>query len=181
MRLNLKVYSIDDVEGLVGGYNLKIKCKGKIRNVRCSDHISIKDLIKPYLCPSSHQWWMKDATRKKIAKKLKDEKILEKQYGSFEELYDMLLKLKITSGELFRYDLALRISQCLNILPKDYVYLHAGAEMGAKILTDKGLIKLPAKWKHCVGKGIFDNIFPNMESIDIENILCVHKKDFKNL
>lgn len=33
LRLNLEVYSADDVEGLVGGYNLKIKCKGRSKNL----------------------------------------------------------------------------------------------------------------------------------------------------
>lgn len=186
LHLELQMYSIDKIEDLVSGYVPKIEYKGKIYRLWCRCGIKkagvrFEDLIRPFQTPCPHQWWMNESTRNNIVDKLKKAKVLEQQYKCFEELYDKLVKMKITSGDLFRYDLSLRISQCLNILPKDYVYLHAGAADGAEVLHNKGLIKLPAEWKYRVRKNVFDKLFPNMEAIDIENLLCIHKKDFEKL
>ena len=186
LRLSLQMNTIDDVEGLVSGYIPLIEHNGRIFRLWCRPeieraNISVDDLVKPYKRPYPHQRWMKETTRRKIARRLTDEKVLEKQYADFDELYDELLRLKITTGELFRYDLALRIGHCMGLLPKGSVYLQEGALKGAQILHDKGLIALPEEWKHRVERTVFDDVFPDLDAMDIENILCVHKADFQEL
>lgn len=185
IHLELQMYSIDDVKHLVSGYVPKIiGPDGKVYRLWCKSGIKktevcLEDLIKPYEGPCPHQYWMKEGTRNKIVDKLENNKVLEKSYANFEELYDELVRLKITRGDLFRYDLALRIGKCLDTLPKDYVYLHRGALEGAQVLQTKGLVTLPASWKYRVEKSVFAKLFPDMEAFDIENLLCIHKEDFK--
>ena len=183
LRLSLQMITIDDVEGLVSGYTLQLKQDDRICGISCKSKkplagVSVDDLVKPYISPYPHQWWMKKTTRRKIAQRLIDEKVLERQYASFDELYDELLRLKLTTGDLFRYDLALRIGHCMGLSPKAYVYLHRGALEGARALHDKDLVTLPEKWEHRVKREVFDDVFPDLDAMDIENILCVCKKKF---
>ncbi|MCH5308384.1 MAG: hypothetical protein J1E58_00885 [Prevotella sp.] len=175
----LKTYSVNDVKGLVCGHTLMRKCCGKICAVKCcGDEFPIDDLVKPK-CPNPHQWRIKKSIREKVAKQLVEKKIFKKHYNNFEELYDEIKQ--IASGQLFRYDIAKRIGHCIGIAPKDYVYLQCGAKDGAKVLRDKKAILLPSRISFRVKKSVFDDAFPNMESIDIENLLCIHKKEFEKL
>lgn len=184
-QIELQQYTIEDVEGIVSGYTPRIMIKGHPHRLWCCSTITdckIENLIKPYLWPHPHQWWMsnKETFRNRIANRLKETNALNRAYTDFEELYDSLRPI-IIRGDLFRYDLARRIGYCLNVYPKEYVYLHEGAKEGAEILDSKGYIKIPKKWSIRVHSDVFEKALPNIDAIDIENLLCIYKRDFTNL
>ncbi len=181
----LSQYTIQDVSGLVTGYTPYVLVNGQSRRIWCCSSINISQLeiIQPYVAPHPHQWWMKNLTnyQNKVKNILISYHVLTKTYSSFEDLYDSLAQLGITSGKLYLYDLARRIGHCLGIYPRDYVYLHEGALKGAEILHNRGKIKLPANWNTRVKTLIFNQVFPNVDSIDIENILCIYKESLKTV
>lgn len=189
-QIELSFYSFNDLKGIVSGYDLYyIACNGNPVKFWCyhGDFTNAQNLTfcKPYSWPHSHQWWMKrlgDTYREKIADKLTNDGVQQWNYQDFDDLYDHLVKLNITSGKLFRYDLARRIGRCLNVLPGKSVYLHEGALRGAQILNKKGFINLPPNFDPIkdvrVDKAIFGGVFPGISSMDIENILCIYKKEF---
>ena len=178
----LQQYSLNDLSGLVTGYIPRVLVNGKIRRVWCCGRINVGGLplVTPYLAPHPHQWWIKKTPKfkKRVEAALLTHHILTQKYTSFDDLYDTLRKKKISSGELFIYDLTRRISHCLQLRPSKYVYLHNGAKDGAEELNRRGKITLPNGWSVRVDISVFRKIFPNMDSIDIENVLCIYKNDF---
>lgn len=183
-KLELNHYSLNNIEEIVSGCAIFIRLKSnKLQRLWCNkqNHTNINQNNLVYGWPNEHQWWMKNnnAFRTKIANVIRN-KILPKKskFNDFDDLYDELLKINITSGDLFRYDLTRRLAYCMKLQPSKYVYLHRGAEKGAMILHSKGLVKLPANYSKRVDLSVFAGLFPNMDSIDIENLLCIHKKDF---
>lgn len=185
-QLELKQYSINDIEGLVSGYKPHVLIDGQEKILWCcGNSINTNEIIllPPSDWPHPHQWWMKGKTelRNKYVNKLLSCNILKKKYVDFEELYNELVSINITQGDLFRYDLARRIGYCLGIRPQNYVYLHKGAQKGAEELHKKGYIALPVGWEKHVRIDIFSSIFPNIDAIDIENLLCIYKEAFCKL
>lgn len=185
-QLELKQYSINDIEGIVSGYKPHVLIDGQEKKLWCCDSIIDTNeiiILPPSEWPHSHQRWMTGRTklRNKYVDKLRSSKVLQKKYGDFEELYDELVSINITQGDLFRYDLARRIGHCMGIAPQNYVYLHKGAKEGAKVLQEKGYIALPEKRERRVKIEFFSSIFPNIHAIDIENLLCIYKSVFRTI
>lgn len=104
-------------------------------------------------------------------------------FESFEDLHkyvsDKILDIKGISN-LTVYDTALKIGELLQpkLRPTEYVYVARGAMIGAKQLLGKQVVK------HNLIDGIklpislFKQYFPNLDSIDIEVILCIYKDCF---
>lgn len=187
-QLELGLYSIDDTPGLVSGYTPCVNRKGKLTRIWCcGDNYNIIDasnLVHPAPWPHPHQWWMsrKVEYRRKASMRIQERGVLTKSFSNFEELYDYLRnEVKITRGKLYCYDLARRIGYCRGINPAKFVYLHEGAEKGAKTLEEMGFLSLPKNWEIRVPAEIFDPVFPNIPPIDIENILCIYDKVFKTI
>lgn len=92
------------------------------------------------------------------------------QCGDFEQLYELLDKEAKTVkhiGALVCYDTALRIGSALNILPRNYVYLHAGAQLPNE-KKNRDRIETAAL------KDVLANTLP---SFHIENFLCIYQED----
>ena len=181
-QLELNYYSLNNVEDIVSGYKIYIKLpNGKLQRLWCNNknHANLNPNNLYIFWPNEHQWWMQNnnSLRTKIANIIRN-KVLTKSFSNFDDLYDELFKLNITSGDLLRYDITKRLAHCLNLPPSKYVYLHAGAKKGAHVLHQKGLINLPSNYSRRVNLNVFSGLFPNMDSIDIENLLCIYKKDF---
>lgn len=91
----------------------------------------------------------------------------------FTEIYDRLYRITESHsefGELFAYDVSLRIGSYLKVLPNN-IYLHAGAEKGYKSIF--GEVESPI-----VKKEVFSNLlidFEDLSPCQIENFLCVAK------
>ena len=142
-KKELSQYTIQDVSGLVTGYLPYVMVNGQPRKLWCCQSLEITglEIILPYVAPYPHQWWMKKLVnyQKKVKDLLISNHVLTKTYTSFEDLYDTLKGLGITNGKLYRYDLARRIGHCLGIYPRDFVYLHEGAQKVQKYFK-KGVL-----------------------------------------
>lgn len=82
-------------------------------------------------------------------------------------------------GNLTIYDVAVRLGAKYNILPKDYVYLHAGPMISAKHLEKIGRISLTKPCSPCVPISVFSpiySLFSSTTAFDIESGLCTKKK-----
>ena len=110
--------------------------------------------------------------------------------ATFEDLYDIVKKSinKVKGvGPLLCYDLTLRLGYLYEdpLLPKDYVYIQAGALNGIRALSNSknnGSLFQRKTWtnkKYHISK--FQGAFPNLESIFIEDFLCVFHKELSNL
>ena len=128
--------------------------------------------------------------KKETASKLKDLWPLP-PYRTFEELYDWVesnIKKPIHGiGPLTTYDIALRLGFLYDepLLPKEQVYIQAGAQTGIKALSaDPAYSSLfPERdWK--VGAypiADFKAAFGDMESMFIEDFLCVFHSQLASL
>lgn len=169
-------YTSQDVEAIVKGYSTYFK------GVMSANHVNTV-VTKADLCmPAGHQKWIDKwpAYAQRVQDTLSQSNIFQCK-GNFEDLYKELFKLDITKADLYRYDLCLRIGQCINIFPKDKVYLHKGALKGALELERLKWIQLPKQWRHCVDVSIFSQVFPNSTAKDIEDMLCIYKRSFKTI
>lgn len=110
-------------------------------------------------------------------KNLISNNVLSRTYSSFEDLYSEINKYRIKGklGDLFVYDVSLRIGYIKNILPQKYVYLQCGALIGAKNLVKHGKIPYGSIKGRVIPASVFSSVFPGMSSMDIENFLCVAK------
>lgn len=101
----------------------------------------------------------------------------------FDILFEIVKSCKISGiGELTIYDTALRIGSYLNVLPTR-VYLFRGAREGAMILFKKGYlidVKLK-KFGTTLLVSNFPKEFNHLEPFQIEQLLCIYKKDFEFL
>ena len=119
-QIELGLYSINDVEGLVSGYTPLVTINGKtIKLWCCSSMLNVNQPNVSTCWPHPHQWWMtnKVSYRRRIADMLIRDGIMSWQFSDFEELYDHLTNLGFTPGTLYHYDLARRIGHCLSIYP----------------------------------------------------------------
>lgn len=101
---------------------------------------------------------------------------------NFDEIYELFKKHRIYGiGKLTIYDVALRTSQNYKIYP-DYVYLHAGAKVGA---LNAGLIKKYGKNDKLTLDEISKKLhwLKGVKAYLIEDFLCIYKDDIsaKNL
>ncbi len=138
----------------------------------CSGNVNTKK--DSWEHPHPHQRRIKADLAKKYAIKLS--KLTMGNFKNFEELYDELTSERIgfPKGLLLSYDVALRIGHRLGIEPKDYVYIHNGAKVGAIAMRDKGYITLSKG--HRVPIDTFSKSLPGLSAADIEIFLCTNKK-----
>lgn len=99
------------------------------------------------------------------------------KFSDFEELYDFVKQTigKINGiGPLTVYDTTKRIGYLFDvpILPKQYVYLAAGALAGAKALLSKNRLKFREPIS------LFAPFLGTLGSIFIEDMLCIFKNEF---
>ena len=187
LRIDQQMYTFNDLKGLLMGYTPFImNSNGCVIKLWCCGvlpaNLSIANVITPYTCPCTHQWWMlHNHTFVDRALKILAGTGFVGFTGSFEDLYDYVESLGITKGRLLLYDLTRRIGACLGIYPKDFVYLQWGSLAGATILHNKGYITLPNPCGFRVPTSVFASVFPGIDSMDIENILCIHKKQLVKL
>lgn len=113
--------------------------------------------------------------------KLVDSVILTHSFYNFEDLHEevksILAGIPFAQGPLMVYDTALTIGSLLGVLPQKLIYLYAGAWDGAVILKGPKIIQ------HVMDVSPWQapSLFPDIDSLDIENILCDLKSLFKKL
>lgn len=120
-----------------------------------------------------------------VCKRLKGSALLTDSFSTFEDLYDEVYALLIKHskihgvGNLTVYDIALRIGYIRKeqILPKNQIYLFAGAFKGANNLlhSSPSLFNVSTIKKEDVyDMSIFNSPLSNMPSMFLEDLLCVY-------
>lgn len=106
----------------------------------------------------------------------------KKRYKSFEDLFREIKMLVCIFdldyiGPLTIYDIAKRQSRYLNCYPKEFVYAWRHSLTGAMNLL-KNDINLSKNKQAIIPTSIFSPYFLGLDSIDVENILCIMCKCF---
>ena len=106
--------------------------------------------------------------------------ILGTTYSSFEDLYDAVKSafkgIPFAQGNLTVYDTARNLALFIggNISPRDYVYLAAGAKVGAEALLGRKIKDFRIKVEEFKNVGLY----PALNAEEIEDLLCVYKSVF---
>ncbi|MBO7299780.1 MAG: hypothetical protein J6U53_00015 [Tidjanibacter sp.] len=145
-------------------------------------------------CP--HQWRVRHRALNNILEELNGQKERIASVHNFEELYKIVEETRVPYiGDLTIYDIAVRIGylQTPQVLPQEFVYIHAGAREGVMALYRCGLIKTKpsammnlqdfealARLKNIDKKQQQIPEFATYSMI-IENFLCVKRKDLVTL
>lgn len=122
----------------------------------------------------------KDSLKKAEKKLLKSENEF-RESKNFDEIFNAIqnkIEKEINGiGKMYTYDTALAIGRKLNKLP-EFIYLHKGTRKGAKLL--KITLKRGIKY---ISKDIegMPTEFRVFEPYEIEDILCIYKKDIENI
>lgn len=109
--------------------------------------------------------------------------IINKKFKDFETLHaevERILKgVKFAQGPLTVYDTSLNIGYILKVLPLKYIYLHAGAWEGANAIAPMFKLNI----RHIMETSVWQilSLFPYIDSMYIEDILCVFKKIFEKM
>lgn len=130
------------------------------------------------LLNNEHQYRTRNETKVSLAQALEDQRLQIIPTMTFEELYTEVGRLLGHMTDLLRYDITLRIGAVNGILPKDYVYLHAGALKGANALK-RCYPQLKVETPRVKLSDIVD-VVPELQGFtayDVEHFLCVnHEK-----
>lgn len=159
-------YSSDnkDLIILAGECSIKSMCR--------SNHVS-------YLWRFNYQ-----ETITTILNKINDTKLWVEPTGipinSFEELYDYVYKTINTPkikyiGQLVVYDICIRLVLFwghLNLMPKEYVYIHALPKRAYYRLVKEGILKKIVFTQGRIKMTDFTLYFPNLRADEIEDLLC---------
>ncbi|MBU3180656.1 hypothetical protein [Clostridium psychrophilum] len=189
---------------LVNQYK-KYFLKGLQQDLKCYSELSYDELIKNVSFaltssnPSSrieerkfdkkqrHQMRRTEKTLDSLYGKLSSikDKLLSKKNNkcTFEELYEYIAdeiylgENKINGvGPLFLYDTALRIGAYFEILPKNRVFIHSGAEVGLKYLLKLQLKKGNILDERSIDmRDIVNDELLKLKACYIEDFLCVYK------
>lgn len=184
MKIHKTISTFGDV---INVYNQSSagKLKKELDHYRQLSKIANKgaEEIAEELLTGSHQRYLNFAAamsyRDEAIRRLAQAKLWDKNFSDFESLYDAVCG--VIGGipyikDLVKYDVTKRLGAMFTpeITPKDYVYIQNGARTGAEKLLGadfKGVNRVP--------KSHFEPFFPNLSSVDIENILCVMKDYFR--
>lgn len=118
---------------------------------------------------------------RKAVDKLVESDILTHHFSDFEKIHkeveSILSGIHFVQGTLMVYDTALTIGSLLGVHPQKLIYLYAGAWDGAVILKGPKIIQ------HVMDVCLWQapSLFPGIDSMDIENMLCDLKSLFKKL
>ena len=138
--------------------------------------------------PNVHQYHLKKPVKTGCTNALKQDNIMSKKFNDFEELFDHIVDLfkpYFKNIGLAHYDTAKRIGWHMNpkVLPQKYVYIFCGAETGLQNLIGNGVICASDydRKNHRIPTSELQKIFPGMDSLFIEDMLCIYKDQLKNI
>ena len=132
------------------------------------------------LLDNEHQYRTRKETKVILAQALEDQCLQIIPTMTFEELYAEVGHALGHMTDLLHYDITLRIGAVNDILPKDYVYLHAGALKGANALKRHHYPQLKVNTPRVKLSDIVDAI-PELQGFtayDVEHFLCVYHNLF---
>lgn len=127
---------------------------------------------------NEHQYRTRKVTKDRLAHALEELRLQIYPSMTFEELYTEVGKVLGHMTDLLHYDVTLRIGAVNGILPKDFVYLHAGVLEGANALK-RCYPQLKVDTPRVKLSDIVD-VVPELQGFtayDVEHFLCVnHEK-----
>lgn len=131
-----------------------------------------------------HQYRISKANLQSFSKKLSKKEQEIRKCKNFSELHNVVNNCKIKGvAELTVYDAALRIGCKLGIKP-NYIYLHRGTKEGASILFNKDFLRFRIKQTKLPTSLEVNNLpkeFGTLEPYQIEQLLCIFKKQLENV
>lgn len=130
------------------------------------------------LLNNEHQYRTRKETKVILAQALDDHRLQITPSLNFEDLYAEVGKVLGHMTDLLHYDITLRIGAVNGILPKDYVYLHAGALKGANALKRHHYPQLKVNTPRVKLSDIV-NVIPELQGFtayDVEHFLCVYHR-----
>lgn len=128
---------------------------------------------------NKHQCRSRKETKKLLVEIVSELLASGKKYISFEDIYSEVSLINVFGRHLthlMAYDISLRIGSRNNILPHDFVYLHAGPLNGAKKLKEKyypDLLIQPPRVETAKIKEVIPE-FGDFTAYDIEHFLCIY-------
>ena len=129
------------------------------------------------LLNNEHQYRTRKETKVILAQALDDHRLQITPSLNFEDLYAEVGKVLGHMTDLLHYDITLRIGAVNGILPKDYVYLHAGVQEGANALK-RCYPQLKVDTPRVKLSDIVD-VIPELQGFtayDVEHFLCVNHR-----
>lgn len=129
------------------------------------------------LLNNEHQYRTRKETKVILAQVLDDHRLQITPSLNFEDLYAEVGKVLGHMTDLLHYDITLRIGAVNGILPKDYVYLHAGVQEGANALK-RCYPQLKVDTPRVKLSDIVD-VIPELQGFtayDVEHFLCVNHR-----
>lgn len=178
--------AISTFEGVIKEYNQSYAggLKKELDHYRQLSKMANKNAeeIAKELLTGSHQRYLNFAAamsyRDEAIRRLSQAKLWDKNFSDFESLYDAVCD--VIGGipyikDLVKYDVTKRLGVMFTpeITPKDYVYIQNGAKTGAEKLLGANFDDV-----NRVPISRLEPFFPNLSSVDIENILCIMKDYF---
>lgn len=186
----LRVYRYNRSTGLLTGLNAVLR-EYKRRGCRFTPKVLERIVF------GDHQEWLRHhkyvnhrTLLREVSRKLKSYWPLRRTFATFEDLYESVRKDTepiCGIGHLTIYDIALRIGFLYDepLLPKEYVYIQAGALKGIVNLSSDPLYSHlfpPRAWAAgAYPASDFTAAFGPMESMFIEDFLCVFHKELSRL
>lgn len=152
----------------------------RVRDLNGREITSVEQMEKgmKFILNNEHQYRTRKETKERLIQTLDSSRLQITPSMTFENLCDEVGRELGPMTDLLHYDITLRIGAANGILPKDYVYLHAGALKGANALkhhypqleVEKPRVKL----SEFVGVVIE---LQGFTAYDVEHFLCVnHRK-----
>lgn len=129
------------------------------------------------LLNNEHQYRTRKETKVILVQALDDHRLQITPSLNFEDLYAEVGKVLGHMTDLLHYDITLRIGAVNGILPKDYVYLHAGVQEGANALK-RCYPQLKVDTPRVKLSDIVD-VIPELQGFtayDVEHFLCVNHR-----
>ena len=129
------------------------------------------------LLNNEHQYRTRKETKVILVQALDDHRLQITPSLNFEVLYAEVGKVLGHMTDLLHYDITLRIGAVNGILPKDYVYLHAGVQEGANALK-RCYPQLKVDTPRVKLSDIVD-VIPELQGFtayDVEHFLCVNHR-----
>ena len=159
-------------------YGMAVYIRGlRVRDLDGCKITSVEQMKKgmKVLLNNEHQYRTRKETKVILAQALEDQCLQIIPTMTFEELYTEVGRLLGHMTDLLHYDITLRIGAVNGILPKDNVYLHAGALEGANA-SKRYYPQLKDDTQRVKLSDIVDAI-PELQGFtayDVEHFLCVN-------
>ena len=160
LRKPIRDFELKGYANELSKYGMAVYIRGlRVRDLDGLKITSVEQMKKgmKVFLNNEHQYRTRKVTKGRLAHALEELRLQIYPSMTFEDLYIEVGKALGHMTDLLHYDIALRIGAVNGILPKDFVYLHAGVLEGANAL------------KRCYPQLKVDT--PRVKLSDIENVI----------